>query len=157
MSDTCDSMNCSLCPWNFWSKNTGIGCHFLLQGIFPTQGLNLWFLCLLYWQADSLPLSPPGKALLNSTWLELTDPSRTDHRDRQQWALAWSKVLVPCPGTESGKPGWKSEILATTSPRGVSGLRQSSSWLSTPLKNAFLKEAKICRNTTKLIIRDTTQ
>ena len=31
-----------------------MGCHFLLQGIFPTQGLNL---CLLRWQADSLPLS----------------------------------------------------------------------------------------------------
>ena len=25
-----------LCPWNFPSKNTGVGCHFLLQGIFPT-------------------------------------------------------------------------------------------------------------------------
>ena len=30
-------------------------CHFLLQGIFPTQGSNL---CLLHWQAGSLPLSP---------------------------------------------------------------------------------------------------
>ena len=27
-----------LCPWNFPGKNTGEGCHFLLQGIFPTQG-----------------------------------------------------------------------------------------------------------------------
>ena len=30
-----------LCPWDFPGKNTGVGCHFLLQGIFPTQGLNL--------------------------------------------------------------------------------------------------------------------
>ena len=29
------------CPWDFPSKNTGVGCHFLLQGIFPTQGSNL--------------------------------------------------------------------------------------------------------------------
>ena len=29
-----------LCPWNFSGKNTGVGCHFLLQGIFLTQGLN---------------------------------------------------------------------------------------------------------------------
>ena len=29
-----------LCPWDFPSKNTEVGCHFLLQGIFPTQGLN---------------------------------------------------------------------------------------------------------------------
>ena len=27
-------------PWNSPGKNTGVGCHFLLQGIFPTQGLN---------------------------------------------------------------------------------------------------------------------
>ena len=29
-----------LCPWDFPGKNTGVGCHFLLQGLFPTQGLN---------------------------------------------------------------------------------------------------------------------
>ena len=29
-----------LCPWNSSGKNTGVGCHFLLHGIFPTQGLN---------------------------------------------------------------------------------------------------------------------
>ena len=27
-------------PWDFPGKNTGVGCHFLLQGIFLTQGLN---------------------------------------------------------------------------------------------------------------------
>ena len=42
-------------------KNTGLGCHFLLQGIFPSQGLNLHLLCLLHWQVDSLILVPPGK------------------------------------------------------------------------------------------------
>jgi len=40
-----------LCPWNFSVKNTRVGCHFLLQGIFPTQKLNPH---LLYWQTDSL-------------------------------------------------------------------------------------------------------
>ena len=30
-----------LCPWNFPGKNTGVGCHFLLQGLFLTQGSNL--------------------------------------------------------------------------------------------------------------------
>ena len=29
-----------LCPWHSPGKNTGVGCRFLLQGIFPTQGLN---------------------------------------------------------------------------------------------------------------------
>ena len=49
-----------LCPWNFSGKNTGVGCHFLLQWIFPTQGLNLRLLCLLHWQVDSLPLCHLG-------------------------------------------------------------------------------------------------
>ena len=31
------------------SKNTGVDCHALLQGIFPTQGLNFHLLCLLLW------------------------------------------------------------------------------------------------------------
>ena len=42
-------------------KNTGVGCHALLQEIFMTQGSNSHLLCLLHWQADSLPLAPPGK------------------------------------------------------------------------------------------------
>ena len=29
-----------LCPWNYPGKNTGVGCHSLLQGIFSTQGSN---------------------------------------------------------------------------------------------------------------------
>ena len=45
MSNSCDPMDCSppgsFCPWDFLSKNTGVGCHFLLQGIFPPQGSNL--------------------------------------------------------------------------------------------------------------------
>ena len=27
-------------PWDFLGKSTGVGCHFLLQGVFPTQGSN---------------------------------------------------------------------------------------------------------------------
>ena len=51
------------CFWNFPGKNTGAGCHFLLQGIVLTQGLNLRLLQLLHWQVDSLPLAPPGKPM----------------------------------------------------------------------------------------------
>ena len=42
---------------DFSSKNTGVGCHFLLQGIWPTWRSNLHLLC---WQADSLPLRLQG-------------------------------------------------------------------------------------------------
>ena len=47
-----------LCPWNSPGKNTGVDCHALLQGIFPTQGLNPHLFRFLHWQADSLPLHP---------------------------------------------------------------------------------------------------
>ena len=44
----------------FSGKNTGVGCHFLLQGIFLTQSLNPCLLYLLNRQVDSLPLSHLG-------------------------------------------------------------------------------------------------
>ena len=37
------------CPWDSLGKNTGVGCHLLLHGIFLTQGSNLHLLCLLHW------------------------------------------------------------------------------------------------------------
>ena len=68
-----------LCPWNSPGKNTGVGSHSLLQGIFPTHKSNLH---LLHWQADPLPLEPPGKPSLFMThssigldlWLMLLKP-----------------------------------------------------------------------------------
>ena len=48
----CSPLDCSpfrlLHSWDFSGKNAGVGYHFLLQGIFPTQGLNLHLLCLLH-------------------------------------------------------------------------------------------------------------
>ena len=72
---TIASMDCS--PLGFsvhgdspGNKN-GVGCHALLQGVFPTQGLNSCLLRLLHWQADSLPLhhlgSPPSCFRQNHT------------------------------------------------------------------------------------------
>jgi len=47
----CDPMDYNpdrlLCPWNSPGKNTGVGCHFLLQGMFLTQGLSPHLLHLL--------------------------------------------------------------------------------------------------------------
>ena len=37
-----------LCPWDFSGKNTGVGCHAVLQGVFLTQGSDP---PLLHWQA----------------------------------------------------------------------------------------------------------
>ena len=54
-----------LCPWESPGKNTGVGWHAVLQGIFLTQGLNLHLVGLLHWQAGSLLLGPPGKPNMN--------------------------------------------------------------------------------------------
>ena len=87
----CNSMDCSP-PGSsvhgiFQAKNTGAGCHFLLQGIFPTQGSNSHLLLLWYWQEDSLPLSDQGSLKI-----------RVEH-------LQWKKNItldssVWCDGTE---------------------------------------------------------
>ena len=45
----------------FPGKNTGVGCHRLLQGFILTQGSNP---CLLHWQVESLPLSPQGSPMV---------------------------------------------------------------------------------------------
>ena len=79
------SMDCRfLCPWDFPGKNTGVGCHFLLQEIFPIQGLKLQNLRktkqntkglnphLLHWQVDSLP---PGNPSLDVTHTVKSCPS----------------------------------------------------------------------------------
>ena len=48
-----------LCPWDFPGKITGVGCHFLLQGIFPVLGSNL----LLLLDRGFFTTEPSGKPL----------------------------------------------------------------------------------------------
>ena len=61
------------CPWDFPSKNTGVGCHFLLQGIFLTQGSNLH---LLHQQLNSLLLVQSEKPWRNLERLHTLRDSR---------------------------------------------------------------------------------
>ena len=63
-SDPCDPLDCSppgSSVHRILQARIPGGLPFLLQGIFPTQGLNPCVLCFLHWQAGSLPLAPPGK------------------------------------------------------------------------------------------------
>ena len=78
-----------LCPWNFPRKNTGVGYHFLLQGIFPTQGLNPGPLRCLPWQVGSLPLSHLGIPLIHQ--VHLKSPQERFLHPPDQWATS-----VPC-------------------------------------------------------------
>ena len=68
----CDPTDCKPTrlphPWNFPGKSTGVGCHFLLQGIFPAQGLNPHLLvsyvsCIGRQIFFFLPIVPSGKPL----------------------------------------------------------------------------------------------
>ena len=106
----CDSMGCSLPGSSVHGdspgKNTGVGCHALLQGIFLTQGLNPHLLCLLHWQVGSLPLVPPGKPLSmgfsrQEYWSGLSHPSPGD---------------LPNPGIEPRSPSLQADALTSEPP-----------------------------------------
>ena len=99
-------------PWNvarqtplslgFPRQDTGVGGRFLLQGIFPTRGLNLR---LLHWQADSLPLTLMLLLLLLSRFSRVqlfVTPWTVAHQallsmgfPRQKY---WSRLPCPPPG-----------------------------------------------------------
>ena len=52
-----------LCPWDFPGKDTGVVCHLLLQGVFPTQGSNLG---LLHCRQILYHLSYEGRLILHN-------------------------------------------------------------------------------------------
>ena len=53
-----------LCIRNFQASNTRVGCYFLLQGIFLTQGSNPRLLHLLHWQENSVLPGKPRRCLI---------------------------------------------------------------------------------------------
>ena len=65
-----------LCPWNSPGKNPGVGCHALLQGIFPTHGLSPHLLGLLHWQVGSLLVVPQRVRRNRAT--KQTRPEKSD-------------------------------------------------------------------------------
>jgi len=67
-----------------------VGCHALLQGIFPSQGLNLCLSRLLHWQPGSLPRVPPGKPLRSLSWR-----LSIDHEWR--WFQRWKVHCISIP------------------------------------------------------------
>ena len=98
-----------VCPWNSPGKNTGLDCHFLLQGIFPTHGLNLG---LLHWRqslSSELPAKPWGirldtkkwpleahwkwaSVVSNSVWPHIQQPTRL----RSPWDFSGKNTGVGC-------------------------------------------------------------
>ena len=103
----CSPMDCSLlcrlcrllCPWDSSGKNTGVGCHVLLQGIFLTQKSNLGLPPLSpALQAHSLPLSHQGSPL-TLAWEKNNQPIRdctkTDTTDYLSFLFSSHFVLYP--------------------------------------------------------------
>ena len=72
-----------------------MGCHFLLQGIFLTQGLNL---CLLCWQADSLLLGDQGRIvhIILLTHAVGKAPCLITEEGSQKWVLVKENLALIC-------------------------------------------------------------
>ena len=61
-----------LCPWDFPGNSTGVDCHFLLQGIFPTQRSNLGLphcrQTLYHLSHQGSPYTTTGKTIALTIW-----------------------------------------------------------------------------------------
>ena len=80
----------SLSPgWGFPGKNTGVGCHALLQGVFPTPGLDPHLFCLLHWQAGSSPPAHLGSPVIRYR-LRIHLPRVTQPESDGPGIYAWS-------------------------------------------------------------------
>ena len=92
----CDPMDCGppgSCPWDSPGKNTRLGCHFLLQGIFSTQGSSLGLLCLLHCTRFFTSEPPKCTCCCCSVASVMSDSVRPPHKCTE--ARADSPVATP--------------------------------------------------------------
>ena len=93
-----------LCPWDFPGKNTGVGCHFLLHGIFLTQGSNpgllhcRWILYCLSHQGSPWQGVRLDKYLLNESIDEWLFDRLKSGQQRPQGQRRWLEPRL--------KAGW---------------------------------------------------
>jgi len=94
-----------LCPWNLPGKNTRAGCHFLFQGIFPTQGLNLAsaasvgrsFTTSASWEAHQPSLvtqtvkNPPARQETQVQFLDSLKKRMATHSSILVWRFPWTE------------------------------------------------------------------
>ena len=103
----CNPMDCRtrlLCLWNFPGKSTGVGFHFPLQGIFPTQGLSPCLLHLLHCQVDPLPRHHLGSPMQSKKFKE------NKNKRKIKESLNTMKVKIGEVVLISGKVGFKGKI-----------------------------------------------
>ena len=86
-----------LCPWDSPGKNTGVGCHFLLQGLFPTQVLNPGLLhcrqTLYHLSHQVCAVNPMTDVhILKKKKKSRTQKHREDHNEKEQ-GKNWNEHL----------------------------------------------------------------
>ena len=132
-------------------------CHYaLLQGIFPTQGSNPGLLCLLHWQAGSLPLAPPRKPktnmkvkvkLLSLVWLFATSwpvayqaPQSMEFSRQEYWSgLPFlSPGDFPDPGIEPGSTILQADTLLFEPPKQIQETVNCRQWAYGCSRHNFL-------------------
>ena len=112
-----------LCPWDFPGNSTGVDCHFLLQGIFPNQGLNpglphcrqtlyclthreIYLLLSKNGDHNGTYLSYPGGAIGKEPACQCRRWKRCEFDPRVgkiPWRRAWLPTLVFLPGESHGQ------------------------------------------------------
>ena len=96
-----------LCPWDSPEKNTGVGCHVLLQGIFPTQGSNLCLLQLLHWAGEFFTTSTTREALMSHNFSFLQLSCLNQHPDYLLRLVSVSPESLP----GSGDPPFRTATI----------------------------------------------
>ena len=99
-----------------------MGGHFLLQGIFPTQGSNLCLFCLLHWQAGSLPRPHSGSSVQEPGLIEVIRLVCTSVFWGQYPVFLLSSLRVLCwerlPWLRAGSGGMDSIYFSPDFPKG---------------------------------------
>ena len=115
---------------NFSGKNAGVGCHFFLQGIFLTQGLNLRLLCLPALAGSLYLYEPPGKHE-QLTWL-----ISTEHAPRG-WAVTGHHRMVT-EGRNQAAPELRGLSLPWMPPWAITGVMRSAMDGASEVKGSIL-------------------
>ena len=117
-----------LCPWDSSGKSTGMDCHALLQGTFPSYGWNPCLFRLPHWQVDSLLLASPGKP---------QHPRRQvlfQQGEETMSAHGWGEITESCEGRLAGHLNWpfslyKNHRLWSYRSLSLMFLGEAESWL----------------------------
>ena len=111
-----------LCPWNFPGKNSGVGCHFLLQGIFPSRDgdqthisciscIGRWILshratCEAYNKIQQIELLFQCLVIFYQELLKVRERRETEFRDDSKvlgWYIRWGGLSLTKKGKRGGR------------------------------------------------------